>query len=301
MEFLTLPPNNFIMKVTGFTFIRNALIYDYPIVEAIRSIMPICDDFVVAVGNSDDSTLELISQINPEKIRIIETVWDDSLREGGRVLALETDKAYKAIADDSDWAFYIQGDEVVHEKYLEPIKNAMLKWKDHPEVDGLLFDYLHFYGSYDYVGSSGKWYPHEIRVVRKTSSIYSYRDAQGFRKADNQKLHVKPADACMYHYGWVKDPSAMQRKQENFHKLWHPDNWLEKNVVKADEFDYSGIDALKIFKGTHPLVMLERINKKNWKFDYDISFSNLSLKDRFKSILRKYTGIEIGYKNYIKI
>jgi len=289
------------MKVTGFTFIRNALIYDYPVVEAIRSIMPVCDEFVVAVGKSDDATLELISQIDPVKIRIIETLWDDSLREGGQVLALETDKAYKAISDDTDWAFYIQGDEVLHEKYLEPVKNDMLKWKDHPEVDGLLFDYLHFYGSYDYVGSSGKWYPHEIRIIRKSDSIYSYRDAQGFRKGDNLKLNVKPANACMYHYGWVKDPTAMQRKQENFHKLWHPDTWLEKNVAKADEFDYSGIDALKLFDGTHPAVMLERIQKKNWKFDFDIAFSNLSVKDRFKIFLRKYLGIEIGYKNYIKI
>ena len=289
------------MKVTGFSFIRNALIYDYPVVEAIRSILPVCDEFIVAVGNSDDETKELIAKIDPAKIRIIETEWDDSLREGGRVLALETDKAYKAIANDTDWAFYIQGDEVVHEKYLAPIKSAMLKWKDHPEVDGLLFDYLHFYGSYDYVGSSSKWYPHEIRIVRKSADIFSYRDAQGFRKGDNQKLRVKPADACMYHYGWVKDPSAMQRKQENFHKLWHPDNWLEKNVVKADEFDYSGIDALQLFKGTHPAVMLKRIGSRNWTFEFDLSYSNLSIKDKFKTFLRKWFRIELGYKNYIKI
>jgi hypothetical protein len=289
------------MKVTGFTFIRNALIYDYPVVEAIRSILPVCDDFVVAVGNSDDATLQLIRQIDPAKIKIVETVWDDKLREGGRVLALETDKAYQAIGNDTDWAFYIQGDEVVHEKYLEPIREAMLKWKDHPEVDGLLFDYLHFYGSYDYVGSSGKWYPHEIRVVRKSGNIYSYRDAQGFRKGENQKLHVKPVDAYVYHYGWVKEPAAMQRKQENFNKLWHSDNWVDKNVAKSNEFDYSGIDALELFQGTHPRVMLDRIAKKNWKFDYDLSYSNLSMKDQFKKWLRKYTGIEIGYKNYKKV
>lgn len=289
------------MKVTGFTFIRNALIYDYPVVEAIRSILPVCDDFVVAVGKSDDSTLELISQIAPEKIRIIETLWDDTLREGGRVLALETDKAYQAIADDTDWAFYIQGDEVVHEKYLDPIKSAMLKWKDHKDVDGLLFDYLHFYGSYDYVGSSGKWYPHEIRVLRKSPGFYSYRDAQGFRKADNEKLRVKPANASIYHYGWVKEPAAMQRKQESFHKLWHPDNWLERNVVKAEAFDYSGIDALELFTASHPEEMSERIKKKNWKFDFNIAFNNLSFKDRFKKVLRNCTGIELGYKNYKRI
>lgn len=289
------------MKVTGFTFIRNAIIYDYPVAESIRSVLPICDDFVVAVGKSDDDTLELISKIDPSKIRIIETTWDDSLREGGKVLAVETDKAYHEISKDTDWAIYIQGDEVLHEKFLEPLRNAMLRWKDFPEVDGLLFDYLHFYGSYDYIGTSGNWYPHEIRVVRKSDSIYSYRDAQGFRKGNNQKLKVKPANACMYHYGWVKDPSAMQRKQESFHKLWHPDKWLEKNVAKADEFDYSEIDALALFRETHPAVMVNRIESRNWKFDFDIAYSNLSLKDRVKILLRKYLGVEAGYRNYIKI
>ncbi len=106
------------MKVSGFSFIRNAIQYDYPIVEAIQSILPLCDEFVIAVGRSEDQTLSLIQSIQSDKIRIIETVWDDSLREGGRVLAVETDKALAAIAPDSDWAFYIQGDEVVHEKYL---------------------------------------------------------------------------------------------------------------------------------------------------------------------------------------
>ena len=205
------------MKVSGFTFIKNAILYDYPIVEAIRSILPICDEVVVAVGKSEDDTRNLIAQIDP-KVRIIDTVWDESLREGGRVLAVETDKAFQAVSADSDWAFYIQGDEVIHEKYLDEVYQNMDKWKDHPKVEGLLFNYLHFYGSYDYVGSSLKWYSHEIRVVRNNESIYSFRDAQGFKIGNNRRLRVKPLDAYMYHYGWVKDPRAMQRKQENFHK-----------------------------------------------------------------------------------
>jgi hypothetical protein len=289
------------VKVSGFTFIRNAIRYDYPVVEAIRSILPLCDNFVVALGNSDDGTRELISSIDPTKIRIIDSIWDDTLREGGRVLALETDKAYRAIDSDCDWAFYIQGDEVVHEKYLDTIRESMLKWKDHPEVDGLLFNYLHFYGSYDYIGSSDKWYRHEIRVVRKNDLIWSYRDAQGFRKGENDKLRVKPVDAYVYHYGWAKEPRAMQRKQVTFHKLWHSDHWVAQNVGQAEQFDYSGIDAVELFQGTHPAVMLDRIAKKNWKFDFDIAFSNLRLKDRCKRFLRKYCGIDLGYKNYIKI
>ena len=289
------------MKVSGFSFIKNALIYDFPIVEAIKSILPICDEFVVAVGESDDDTLKLITQIDPAKIRIVETQWDESLREGGRVLALETDKAFAQLSEDSDWAFYIQGDEVVHEKYLDIVYEAMLKYKDDSRVDGLLFKYLHFYGSYDYVGTSSRWYKHEIRVVRNDKSIYSYRDAQGFRKGNNEKLRVKPIDAYMYHYGWVKEPETMQSKLENNSKYWHNDQWIDDNIRtegKTYAFDRH-VSELELFEGEHPQVMKERIEAKNWKFDYDISRNRKSLKDIFKRILRKVFGIDLAYKNYL--
>jgi hypothetical protein len=287
------------MKISGFTFIKNAIIYDYPIVEAIQSILPICDEVVVAVGQSDDNTLDLINSIDKNKVRIVETVWDETQRKGGKVLALETDKAFQAISADSDWAFYIQGDEAVHEKYLDPILDGMKKYKTDRQVDGLLFNYLHFYGSYDYVGDSSKWYSHEIRVIRNDKSIYSFRDAQGFRKGNEEILKVKPIDACIYHYGWVKEPAAMQRKQENFNKYWHEDDWLEKNVAKAEEFNYnSNVSRLTRFLGTHPKVMEKRIADKNWKFDYDISYNRTTAKERVKTVLKKYLGIDTSYKNY---
>ncbi|MDR3246105.1 MAG: hypothetical protein LBT50_06690, partial [Prevotellaceae bacterium] len=285
------------VKVAGFSFIRDAIKYDYPIVEAIRSILPLCDEFVVAVGKSGDDTLELIRKIDSPKIRIIETVWDDSLRNGGVVLAKETDKAFNAISEDVDWAFYIQGDEVLHEKYYDTVTQAMLRWKDDPDVDGLLFRYTHFYGSYDYVGSAPRWYRNEIRIIRRNKNIYSYRDAQGFRKDDNKKLNVKPVDAFIYHYGWVKHPCSMQQKINNFTRLYRSDT--EMNIADDNEFDYSNIDILSRFDGTHPKVMEERIKRINWKFDHDISKTNLSLKFAFKMLVEKLTGYRIfEYKNY---
>lgn len=286
------------MKVSGFTFIRNAIKYDYPVVEAITSILPLCDEFLVAVGNSEDSTRELIEGIGSPKIRIIDTVWDDSLREGGRVLAIETDKAFDALSTDSDWAFYIQGDEVLHEQYLELLKQTMLKWKDHPEVEGLLLNYRHFYGSYDFVGDSRRWYRKEVRIIRNDKSIRSYRDAQGFRKGD-RPLNVKQVDATMYHYGWVKPPEAQQAKQENFNKLWHDDEWVEKNVPKTEGFDYSMIDSLAHFKGTHPNVIQERIKRQNWNFSFDPTRKRLPFKSRLLHSIEKLTGWRVGeYRNY---
>lgn len=287
------------MKVTGFTFIRNAVKYDYPIAESIRSILPLCDSVVVAVGNSEDRTLELVQAIAPDKIKIIQTEWDDNLRSGGRVLAEETNKAFAAVAEDSDWAFYIQGDEVVHEQYLPAIKQAMQRWKDDPRVDGLLFNYLHFYGSFDYVGDAYSWYRKEIRIIRSSKNIYSYKDAQGFRKNEDEKLRVKPVDAWIYHYGWVRPPKVMQEKHRDTRKFYENDQWIDQHIAKREEFDYGQIDSLRPFTGSHPQVMQERIQRINWHFDHDPSFNRLRPKDRFRRIVENLTGYRLfEYKNY---
>jgi hypothetical protein len=278
------------MKVTGFSFIKNAIKYQYPVEEAIQSILPLCDEVVIAVGASEDKTRELVASIHPTKIKIIDTVWDDNLKEGGRVLASETDKAFQAIRADSDWCFYIQGDEVLHEDGYEEIKKAMHTWKDRKEVDGLLFKYRHFYGSYDYVGISSNWYKREIRVIRNDKSIYSYRDAQGFRKANNEKLRVKPLNAYIHHYGWVREPRTMYQKQYDFGRHWGGDNWQPQKVYDVS-YDYlKETDALEKFTGTHPKLMQPLIERVNWKFDYDISHNRLKPKEKFKNLVEKLTG-----------
>jgi len=289
------------MQVAGFSFVRNAVEFDYPIVEAITSILPICDAFYIAVGNSSDDTLALIQSIKSDKIHIIETVWDDELREGGRVLAVETNKAFDAIPDEFDWCFYIQGDEVVHEQDLPTIKSAMEANLTNDRVEGLLFKYRHFYGSYDYVGDSRKWYRNEVRVIRNNKQIRSYRDAQGFRK-NGDKLHVKAIDAYMNHYGWVKPPEKQMAKQRSFHKMWHQDDWVENKLGEASEFDYSEIDSLTLFEGTHPAVMQLRVDRLNWKFNFDPSRKNMNLKERVLYLVEQAIGVRIGeYKNYKRL
>jgi hypothetical protein len=286
------------MFVSGFTFVRNAIKYDYPIVESITSILDLCDEFIVMIGNSQDKTRDLIQNINSDKIKIFDSIWDDSLREGGRLLAIETDKAFSKISNKADWCFYLQADEVVHEKFLPVIKEAMSNYKSDNRIEGLLFKYKHFYGSYDFVASSRKWYGNEIRIIRNDKKIHSFRDAQGFRK-DNRKLNVKPIDAFIYHYGWVKSPEKQQEKQKSFHKLWHEDEWLKKNVGDANEFDYSKIDSLKHFEGTHPQTILKRISEKNWKFDFDPTERKFSAKGRLLNAVETITGKRLGeYKNY---
>jgi hypothetical protein len=286
------------MKICGFTIIRNAVKFDYPVLESIQSILPICDEFIVAVGQSEDNTLALIKSINSPKIKIIESHWDDNLREGGQVLAVETNKAFNAISDEFDWCFYIQSDEVVHEQDLPKIKEALQKYKDVNEIDGLLFNYLHFYASYHYIGVSRNWYRREIRIIKNNKLIQSYKDAQGFRK-QNKKLVVQAIDANIYHYGWVKHPSFQKAKELSFNKLWHSDEWMKKNIKEGNNYDYLRADILEEFKGNHPAVMQQRIAQMNWKLNFDPTKLKASFKFKVTNYIEKLTGMRIGeYKNY---
>jgi hypothetical protein len=288
------------MFVSGFTIARNVVKADYPLREAVYSILPLCDEMVIAVGKSDDGTLEFVKGFNSPKIRIVETVWDDTLREGGKVLAIETNKAMDAIDPRADWCFYIQADECLHEKHIDNIRHAMLQYKDDKKIEGLLFDYVHFYGSYDYVADSRNWYRNEVRVIRNNKDIRSYKDAQGFR-VNGRKLNVKPSSAAIFHYGWVKHPKQQLEKLKQARKFWHSDEFLEKEYANVSEFDFSIVDSLRKYTGTHPAVMQERIRNKNWVFEHDISLKDLSFKKRVLLWIEKFSGWRLGENRNYKI
>jgi hypothetical protein len=248
------------------------------------------------VGKSEDDTLEKIRSIGDPKIKIIDTVWDESLRTGGEVLAQQTDIALQQTS--GDWAFSLQADEVVHEKDFDVIRAAATEHLNDPRVEGLLFDYNHFYGSYRYVGASRRWYRREVRIVRNGIGVHSWGDAQGFR-VDGRKLRVKPVHASIYHYGWVKPPRVQQRKQRTFNRLWHSDAWVEEHVKPADEFDYSAGGRLELFAGTHPRVMERKVREEDWHFAYDDRKVKQSFKDRILDSIERLTGYRVAeYRNY---
>jgi hypothetical protein len=287
------------MKVSGFTFIRNAVKYDYPVVESIKSLLPLVDELVVAVGNSEDGTRNLIEGIGDAKIKIIDTIWDDNNRSGGAVLAVETNKAFAQISKDADWAFYLQGDECLHEEDYTAIKNAMLQYKDNNKVDGLLFKYNHFFGNYSYLGAGKQWYRNEIRIIRNNKNIISWKDAQGFRFLDKTKLKVKKIDAHIYHYGWVKHPDVAQKKALNFN-LINDSTFVASEALIQMQYDYHQIDKLAAFTGTHPAVIKDKIKEVNWEFEFDVTKTHkMKPKHKIAFFIESLTGYRIGeYKNY---
>ncbi len=265
------------MKISGFTMAKNASKLYYPIKQSVMSILPIVDEFIVVLGDSDedDTTAKDLISIGSDKIKIINTVWDIEKYSRGTEHAHQTDIAKDACS--GDWLFYLQADEVVHEDDLPVIVKRCEELKDDPEVEGLLFDYIHFWGDYWHHHLSHGWYANEIRIIRNDKDIHSWESAQSFRRIPGfdridyrqqegtYKLKVAKAGARIFHYGWVRPPRYMQSKRQAF-------DTNHKGRLKADElyrkapgeFDYGPLDLLKEYNGTHPAVMKEWIDKFDW-------------------------------------
>ena len=252
------------MKVSGFTFCRNAVRYDYPVVESIQSILPIVDEFIVNVGRCEDSTHELIRSIGDPKIRIVESVWDETLRKDGLIYSQQTNIALAQCT--GDWAFYLQADEVIHESDLPRIVEAMRTYQRRLEVKGLVFRYLHFVGDY---WSTNPWFYHRaVRIIRNNGEVESCGDAVGFHlKATKQYLQsgprewLAPSGARVFHYGYVKDPKTMLAKVQEQAKVYHGDAPPPSTakLYTLDTFEFGDYEILKEFRGSHPVVMRARV------------------------------------------
>lgn len=301
---------------------KNAGKLYYPIKASIESVLSICDEFIVALGDNDkdDNTLQEILKINSPKIKIINTVWDIEKYPRGTENAHQTNIAKDAC--NGDWLIYVQADEVVHEKYLETIVENCKKYFDFPEVEGFLFKYRHFFGDYEHFVNAYGWYKKEIRIVRNTKDIMSFISAQSFRRAPEFNgnyrdktgtfcLNVIEIDAFIYHYGWVRPPQQMQKKKKSLdtiHKGETTANELYKN--KEDYFDYGNLSKLDRFTETHPKVLEEWISKFDWKDKlnygknqklYRPKMKHEKLKSKILTFIEKYIfagKINFGYTNW---
>lgn len=252
------------MRISGFSFVRNAVDLYYPVVESIRSALPICDEFVVAAGDSTDGTTDLLRSIGDPKLRIIETVWDQEQFVRGASNAVQTNIALDACS--GDWCFYLQADEVVHEEDLAALVARMHAYRDDPRVDGLVFEYLHFYADYDHFQTAHNWYRREVRIVRGGRGIRSWKSAQGFRHADGGKLRVVPAGARIFHYGWVRPPLRMTRKARALAEVHLGAEGARQYVPDIEAgYDFGQLHGRERFTGTHPAVMRARIAACDWQ------------------------------------
>jgi len=242
------------MKVSGFTIARNAIKFNYPIIESIQSILPICDEFIINVGDSEDDTLGLIKSIEDSKIKIIESEWNMSL--GKEVLSSQTNIALKECK--GDWAFYLQTDEVVHENDLQYLRNCMQENLYNKDADALRFQWLHFYGSYFRYRIDSGWYQKQDRIIRNNGLIESCGDAYSFKRKDDKPFNRINTKKFIYHYGWVHSEDLMTQRRVNAEEIGFTSLEPEE---RESEYSYGDLNRFPVYFGSHPNVMEERIEK----------------------------------------
>lgn len=308
------------MTISGFTMIRNAVNYDFPVVECITSLLDLVDELVIALGDSSDQTEEIVNSIQSDKIKIIKTNWDSSkYNKDGQVYANQTDIALKACT--GDWCIYLQADEVLHENAVPIIRKACEKYLNTPKVEGFLLRYVHLYADHQhYIHARHFGYPKEVRIVRNLPDIHSWRDAQSFRLMpgfDYQNYWQKEntrvlkcillKDAFIYHYGWSRDPRKMVKKKEE-QSCMHSG---EKVVFTETYHDYGNLSYLPKFTGTHPAVMKDKIAAMDWQKYLRYTGEKPQIKKIFAFKYRMLTFFEntflsngnriFGFKNYRQI
>ncbi|MGZ3711695.1 MAG: glycosyltransferase family 2 protein [Bdellovibrionota bacterium] len=289
--------------VSGFTMLRNGVQFDYPFEESLRSLSPLVDELVVVVGKGTDDTLARVKALaaRDPKIVVKESVWDEKMRKEGLILSEQTTLAMSYCR--GKWGIYLQADEVLHEEDYPKIKAALAAADKREDVDGILFDYIHFYGDFFVVNLNPSAYRHEVRAVRLDRGVVSWKDAQGFRRQvgeNYEKLKVISSGARIFHYGWVRPPEVMKEKTVAMDKLYH-----QEGSGTGDNYIYKRIYGLERFTASHPAAMKARIEQKRWKVDLmaqPMVFRKEDIRKVISRFIERLTGwLPFQYKNYRRV
>lgn len=245
------------MSISCFSFIRDGVRLGYPFEESIRSALPLCDEFVIAVGHSDDGTLERLQAMNEPRLRLIPTQWNEACRTHGFVYGHQ--KMIAQFNCSGAWAFYLEGDEILHEADLATIRAATEHYQEDREVEALVFDYFHFYGDAQHVHLPPATYRRAARIIRndvrsiapdglywaviKDQTWYGSRNKRRTRYPRSAAVNVP-----IYHYGNARHARYLLAKAETGNQYW------EKDVFYGV---YGDVDhqAIAPFTGEHPSVV----------------------------------------------
>lgn len=283
------------VSISGFTFIRNGVELAFPFEASIRSLLPLVDEFVVAVGKGSDDTLARVRGIGNPKIRIIETLWNERMADRGFVYAQQ--KMIAQYSCTGDWAFYLEGDEVVHEGELSAIRASVERHHTNPAVEALVFDYHHFYGSPDWISISPGWYRRECRLIRNTIRSYA-PDGQYWLVTTEHKKGRNPhgalAGAHIYHYGWIRRNEEMQKKADQVSKYW---------ATPALKVQYNQFDrrALAPFTGSHPLAVRQWLAEEAEQvLNIDPNYKSTPKENKYHLMrqIETLTGLDFSRKHF---
>jgi hypothetical protein len=260
----------------------------------IQSVLPIVDEFVINVGESEDNTLEIVRSINDPKIRIVVSKWNDVMKNKGFVYGQQ--KMISHYNCTGDWAFYVEGDEVYHEKDLAKIQSSMEMYFGDSRVEALAFKFKHFYGNGNSFLDSPGWYRSEARIIRNSIRVYA-PDGLFWLVLDSNKKgrypRAKKIGATCYHYGWVRSEDQMNLKSSKVQKYWGGE------PVKID-FTQMDKSIVKRFQGSHPKIIQDWLPSEIGLYEVDKYYQPTKKQKKHQIMLRleKMFDLDLSKKHY---
>jgi glycosyltransferase involved in cell wall biosynthesis len=257
------------VKISGFTFVRNAVKLQYPVVESIQSILPIVDEFVVNIGESDDDTSGLVRRIGSPKIRIIESKWNPHVATGGYVLAQQTNVALFNCT--GEWAIYLQADEAIHEADHPRLLELMERYRGNDDIEGLLLERVTFYGDYQTMVVAHPFLRDlACRVVKPHRFVLSRGDAAGFTvhpkyKEGGRRIRAVDTGLTVFHYCDVRPPHVSASFKKEKDKLWAGN----PSTGSDDRYASFPRQFLSEYRGGHPAPMRDRIAQSGPPLEQD--------------------------------
>jgi hypothetical protein len=287
------------MKVSGFTFLRNAEKFGYPFIASLRSLLPLVDELVVALGPCEDGTQAALRGFGDARLRILHTQWNENMQSDYSVkgFVYGQQKSIALFNCTGDWAFYLEGDEVVHEQDWPRIRAAMEKHLANPRVEALAFDYTHFYGNKNTYAWSPAWYRTEARILRNTIPAWA-SEGLFFNVLESHHRTRYPraahTGATIYHYGWLRPEAQMNLKNQS----QEPKFWGTQPKTIA----YAEIDpvTLRPFLGTHPQAIQSWLTPAEGLFQANPNhrLTRREKKHRWMLRVERWLGITFNKKHY---
>ncbi len=268
------------MMISAFTIIKNAIKFDYPIVESVDSLLPFVDEYIINIGKSDDRTRELLKKKfgQEPKVKMFDSNWEDS-SQGTKFFSSQTNLALERCS--GDWVFYLQADECIHELNGPKLKD----WAERAEAEnaqGVTFKYFHFEKNFHLLRPTytdgGDSYDKEIRFFKNDGRLVSFGDGQSFAFTEDLMDARGPQPALhrperfvdspmhIYHYGYVKDPKRLLEKKKHLSDFYNVSEPSRQEKIEENDGKYVYREKLTTFLGSHPAVMTKRINEFNKKY-----------------------------------
>ena len=242
------------VTISGFMIVKNVVSLGYPFLEAIVAVLPVCDEFLVSDGYSEDNTWEVLQVLReklPEKVRLYRDRWRGGT-ESGQVLSTMTNVLRDRC--NGDYCLYVQANEIIHEDSLEEIRKLPVLFPN-TEIFALPF--------YNIMGANLLWMVQfRKRLFKNEKYIIS--------KGDAYEMGYDFKSLFPHSYKFLNYLSSRSRVHAHYlakpfyrYRAIFPNNYIKKLETRFDLYRDKMLSYMWDKEYQYACTAMKEINLKN--------------------------------------